>query len=446
MLFVELRFFLFFGVVIALYWRLKNDHARKLLLLAASYLFYAAWDWRFLGLIWFSTVMDYAVGRALVALRGSRWRVRLLALSIAINLGILFVFKYYNFFVAPLAGFSLRVILPVGISFYTFETISYTVDVYRGAEPARSLLDFALFLAFFPHLVAGPILRPSEFLPQLAKSHLFGDVDVRTELMRILTGFVKKACIADQLAPFVDQFFQSPSDYGTRAAWTGVLFWAVQVYCDFSGYCDIALGSAGLLGYRLVPNFDAPYLSPSLAAFWRRWHISLSRFLRDYLYIPLGGNRGSRWLTYRNLLLTLLLGGLWHGAAWHFVLWGGVHGIGLIVERSLRLRPPRWLGVATTFLFCLGALVIFRASSLQDTWTIARELVGAGVSGQESPAGALALVIALGLLHVLLQRYPTTEWWKNAPAWRFAARYGAAWALVLPCMQLGYHPFIYFQF
>src|SRR4051812_36314968 len=310
MLFTDLRFFVFFLAVFAIYWRLRNDLHRKLLLLGASYLFYAAWSWRYVGLLWFSTVVDYGVGRLLARHPRARWRRLLLAGSIASNLGILFVFKYFNFFLSPLSGWALQLVLPVGISFYTFETISYTVDVYRGERPARSLLDFALFLGFFPHLVAGPILRPREFLPQLETPRSFGAIDPRASLMLVLAGFVKKACIGDNLAPFADAFFASPADFSTAASWVGLLFWTLQIYCDFSGYSDLAIGLAGLLGYRLVPNFDAPYLSASLREFWRRWHMSLGRFLRDYLYIPLGG---SRRRVARNLLITMLLGGLWHG-------------------------------------------------------------------------------------------------------------------------------------
>jgi D-alanyl-lipoteichoic acid acyltransferase DltB (MBOAT superfamily) len=446
MLFVELRFFVFFAVVLGAHWWLRDNRWRKALLLCASYLFYAVWNWKFVGLIWLSTVLDYSVGNALAAHPTARWRRPLLTASIAVNLAILFVFKYFDFFLSPLSGWTLRIILPVGISFYTFETISYTVDIFRGARPAQSLLDFALFLAFLPHLMCGPILRPSEFLPQLESPRRFGDVDVRASLMLVLCGFVKKACIGDNLVLFVDRFFADPAQFGVGATWTGVLFWVTQAYCDFSGYSDMAIGLAGLLGYRLVPNFDAPYLSASIAETWRRWHMSLGRFLRDYLYIPLGGSRGSQWLTARNLMITMVLCGLWHGAAWRFVAWGGVHGALLIAERAIPIRRPKWLGIPMTFASWCFALVLFRAVTLSDTWVIYRGLVGRGGGVEGGPAAGLAVFAMLALTHVLLRRWPVADWGRGLSPLRFASLYGAAWAAVLPLVQLSYRPFMYFQF
>jgi alginate O-acetyltransferase complex protein AlgI len=447
MLFVELRFLFFFVAVLAVYWSLRQSRTRKQFLIVASYVFYAAWDWRFLGLLLLSTVMDYSIGRLLATrVRTARWRRTLLVASISANLFILFVFKYFNFFVSSFTGWTLSLVLPVGISFYTFETISYVVDVYRGDAPARSLEDFALFLSFFPHLVAGPILRPREFLPQLDEEKRFASVDVRKNLMLILVGFWKKACVADNLAPFVDSFFTAPAASSPLGSWAAIFLWPIQVYCDFSGYCDIAVGCAGLLGYELVANFDYPYLASSLQAYWRRWHISLSRFLRDYLYIPLGGNRGSRWLAFRNLMLTTVLGGLWHGAGWQFLTWGAWHGLGLYAERSLP-KPPRAAGVIVTFLFCCLGLALFRSPTTHIAHEILRALSGrVGIAVSRADRFALGVAVLLASVHIFFRRYPVANWWRAMPAWRFAALYGITCALMLPLASVKYRPFYYFQF
>ncbi|HSL81392.1 MAG TPA: MBOAT family O-acyltransferase, partial [Thermoanaerobaculia bacterium] len=348
MLFTEPVFFAFFAAVFAVAWLERSHARRKLWLLAASYLFYAGWDWRFLSLIAVSTLVDFGVGLGLA--RGGRPAARrtLLVASLAVNLGILAVFKYYGFFVESAVGLlsSLglepaarvpEIVLPVGISFYTFQTLSYTIDVYRGKlAPVRSLTDFALFVGFFPQLVAGPIVRAADFLPQLESPPRWRDVAFRRHLTLFLVGFVKKACVADNLAPFADRVFAAPEVYTALAIWTAVALYAVQIYCDFSGYTDMAIACAGLLGYRLARNFEFPYVASSAADFWRRWHVSLSTWLRDNRYIPLGGSRGSRLATHRNLLLTMLLGGLWHGAAWTFVAWGALHGLALAAHREWR--------------------------------------------------------------------------------------------------------------
>ena len=354
MLFVEFRFLLFFLGAFLVYWTLGNGTARKAWLLLCSYVFYAAWDWRFLGLVLASTLIDYFVGRGLSRERRPKIRTALVLTSVVGNLGILGFFKYWNFFAQ--SGGELfdwlgipyhpqvlsSLVLPVGISFYTFQTLSYSIDVYRGKlQPTRSLLDLALFVGFFPQLVAGPIVRASKFLPQLGRIHVFEQIEFRRWLVLFLVGFFKKACISDNLAPIVDRYFAQPEAYTALAAWTAVLFFAVQIYCDFSGYSDMAIACAGMLGYRLGENFDAPYLASNITAFWRRWHISLSSWLRDYLYIPLGGNRGSRLTMYRNILLTMILGGLWHGARWNFVIWGALHGIALIAHKEWQRRRAR---------------------------------------------------------------------------------------------------------
>jgi alginate O-acetyltransferase complex protein AlgI len=304
MIFTELSFLAFFALVFGVHWWLTSHRARKLWLLAASYFFYGAWDWRFLSLIVGSTALDYVVGLRLEGNDDERSRKRWIALSVVANLGLLGVFKYANFFLdsairlASALGFEasphvLGIVLPVGISFYTFQTMSYSLDVYRRELRAvRDPLDFALFVTFFPQLVAGPIVRAIDFLPQLERVRVWRDVRVRACATLFLVGYVKKACIGDNVAELVDPYFKDPALYDALSAWIAVLFYAVQIYCDFSGYSDMAIATAGLFGYELRLNFDFPYFAASIRDFWRRWHMSLSSWLRDYLYIPLGGSRG----------------------------------------------------------------------------------------------------------------------------------------------------------
>ena len=469
MLFTELRFVLFFLVVFGVHWALQRNGERKVWLLGASYAFYGAWDWRFLSLILVSTLVDYSVGLRLVR-PGARRRAWLL-LSLGANLGLLGFFKYYGFFVGSAADFArllgfephlstLEVVLPVGISFYTFQTLSYTLDIYFGRlQPTRRLLDLALFVAFFPQLVAGPIVRAIDFLPQLRERRLLERVDVRAALMLFMAGFIKKACISDNLAPIVDEYYADPALFDALSAWTATLFYAVQIYCDFSGYSDMAIACAALLGYRLCENFRAPYLAADITDFWRRWHISLSSWLRDYLYIPLGGNRGSRIFTYRNLMLTMLLGGLWHGAAWNFVLWGGLHGAALVVHREWVRRVPDGsrpkriasrLSLPLTFLFVCFCWIFFRAVGLGDSATVVRAFLLFSADGNQSLGpDVLWLLPSLAVVHSLAWRRsqaPTRAGWRAWPAWTFAIGYGLLTAVVVAFVPVGSTPFIYFQF
>ncbi|MGD2115647.1 MAG: MBOAT family O-acyltransferase [Acidobacteriota bacterium] len=474
MLFTEPVFFLFFAAVLAAAWGTRSNRSRKLCLLAASYLFYAAWDWRFLSLILISTLVDFGVGRGLASAHGpeSGRRRALLVLSLVVNLGLLGVFKYYGFFVESAVGLLSalglepaarvpEIVLPVGISFYTFQTLSYTIDVYRGElEPVRSLSDFALFVAFFPQLVAGPIVRAASFLPQLERRPHLEDVAFRRHLTLFLIGFAKKACIADNLAPFVDAVYAAPQTFDALSAWTATALYAIQIYCDFSGYTDMAIACAGLLGYRLVKNFDFPYLARSVSEFWHRWHISLSTWLRDYLYIPLGGNRGTRLATHRNLMITMVLGGLWHGAAWTFVVWGALHGVALVAHREWRRRiAPRLpealrLGVAAgalahalTLGWVLLTWIFFRAQSFSDAATLARAFLTFQSPGPRSLDPALLLLPAvLGLAHWLSARRPLERSVERLPDWAFAGAYGSAAAFVVFFLPLRSDPFIYFQF
>lgn len=468
MLFVEFRFALFYALAAGVYWTLRNNVWRKRWLLVCSYVFYGAWDPRFCLLIAFSTGVDYVVGRQLEgAADDDPARRRWLYLSLAVNLGVLGFFKYCNFFLdsawallswlglPPADRTTLQIILPVGVSFFTFQSLSYTLDVYRRRLTAvRDFADLALAVSFFPQLVAGPIMRAADFLPQLAAPRRPAEIDWRGCATLFLVGFFKKACVADNLAPTVDAFFAAPNDYGPASAALAVVGYAVQIYGDFSGYTDMAIACAGGLGYRLCRNFDHPYFATDIADFWRRWHMSLSSWLRDYLYIPLGGNRGGEWFVARNLLLTMLLGGLWHGAAWHFVLWGGLHGLALVAHRAWTRvggRLPAPVGMAMTFAFVCGCWVVFRAPDLATAGAALRALVSpvggaaatAGLPGERFWRGALPI---LALAHALTWRRVLANAWARLPAPAFATACGLAFGTMLTLLPARYTPFIYFQF
>lgn len=346
MLFYTPTFLIFFTSVLVLIGVIHKSEPRKLILLVASYIFYMWWNPAFILLIIFSTVVDYFVGGRMHREDNLRKRRLLLLLSLSANLGMLFFFKYYGFFSDSLLGLmrlfgsepswtTLNITLPVGISFYTFQTLSYTIDVYRRSIPAtKSPLNFALFVAFFPQLVAGPIVRAAAFLPQLERGpRLSCD---QTTVFLILKGLVKKVLIADNLAILTDGVFNSPGDWPSSIIWIATIAFAIQVYCDFSGYSDIAIGVSRILGFQLPRNFNHPYISRNPAEFWQRWHISLSTWLRDYVYFSLGGLRSGTLVNYRNMLITMLIGGLWHGAGWNFVLWGLIHACMLIGHRIFR--------------------------------------------------------------------------------------------------------------
>jgi alginate O-acetyltransferase complex protein AlgI len=468
MLFVEFRFFWFFLAVFAVYWSLRENRSRKIWLLLCSYFFYACWNWKFLFLIMASSALDYLVGTMLARTENPRARRGWLILSLCANLGTIAFFKYYNFFVTSAAALlawlglhpslhTLNIIIPVGVSFYTFHSMSYTIDVYRGKlKPVSNILDLACFIGFFPQMVAGPIVRASAFLPQLRTIRQFADVDGRGALVLFLTGFIKKACIADAVAPFVDRYFDAPWNFTMPSAWVAVLFYAIQIYCDFSGYTDMAIATAGLLGYQLPVNFRFPYFAANISEFWHRWHISLSSWLRDYLYIPLGGNRGPAWFVYRNIMITMLLGGLWHGGAWTFVIWGGLHGLALIVHREWVRRTGespmarsfmRWLAWLLTIYWVCVAWIFFRAVDLPHAAPALRSFLFFPSAGTEDlGAWMLWIVAALGFVHWLNFRETFSDWWRRPAAPVFAAGYGCAFAVVLLFIPPHYAPFIYFQF
>jgi len=384
MLFNSSLFLGFFAGVYAVHLALwRRRRLQNAWLLLASYVFYAAWDWRFLGLIGLSTAVDYWVGLRLDASRDEGIRRRWVVTSVVVNLGILGTCKYLGFFAESLAGLArlagielgpvtLHFVLPVGISFYTFQSMSYSIDVYRRTIPAcRRPLDFALFVAFFPQLVAGPIERAARLLPQIAGPRRIDAGAVQTGLFLLVFGFFKKLVVADNAGRLADLIFGNAGSFDSLDLTLGVLAFGVQIYGDFSGYSDIARGLAKLLGFDLMVNFRLPWFAGSPAEFWRRWHISLSEWLRDYLYIPLGGSRRGAGRTLRNLALTMILGGLWHGAAWTFVLWGVYQGALLVAQRVLfgeRELParglPRLAGMLATFALMQTGWLIFRADSL----------------------------------------------------------------------------------
>ena len=391
MLFNSLQYIVFFPIVVAIFFSLPQKK-RWVLLLMASYYFYMCWRVDYILLIIISTLVDYYAGIKMSKEKERKKRKPWLLLSIIVNLGILFGFKYFNFL-----GENINILfdqfnifynvqffdllLPVGISFYTFQTLSYTIDVYNGKTPAQKHLGiFAVYVSFFPQLVAGPIERSKRLLPQFFKEHEFSYKRARSGLQQMMWGFFKKVVIADRLAIVVDGVYNNVESYSGLVLIIATIFFAFQIYCDFSGYSDIAIGSARVMGFELMDNFKRPYFSKSIAEFWRRWHISLSTWFRDYLYIPLGGNRVVKWRWYYNLFVTFLISGLWHGAAWTFITWGALHGAYLIIEILLK-KPKNYIlkkikiehtffykiwRVAITFFLVVFAWIFFRANSMSD--------------------------------------------------------------------------------
>ncbi len=472
MLFPTATFAIFFMVVLPLSWLLMPRGERwRPFIIASSYVFYSAWDWRFVFLLAFSTVWNQVFALAIHKRTESRARKTLLAAAVAGNLALLAYFKYYGFFVTSTHNlFSLvdlnvpldvrSIVLPVGISFFTFMGISYVVDTYRGDFEPVGFGKFAAYLSFFPHLVAGPIVRPGELLPQFDSPRDPRYVDTSRAFFLIGTGLFMKVVIANYLAgSIVDQVFGAPNQHSSLEVLVGIYAYAVQIYADFFGYTNIAIGLALILGFRFPQNFDSPYSAISIQDFWRRWHMTLSRWLRDYLYIPLGGNRGSRLFTYRNLMLTMLIGGLWHGAGWTFVAWGAIHGTALVAERWWRERPGfverpwtpwrrGWHRFATFQVVCF-AWIFFRADSFADAWDVIVRLFTAW--GEPSPlvTGGVLAAIAVGIgSQYLPHRFPL------AIMARFSRLPVPAQAAVLSLALLVTHamgpegvaPFIYFQF
>lgn len=465
--FVSVTFLAFFVTVFAAYWALP-DRWRVPLLLVASYGFYAAWDWRFPSLMVAVTLLDFYAGARIDASTRLSTRRAWLGLSVAGNLGILAYFKYMNFFLDNLVRFAnaagwqlsqptLHIILPVGISFYCFHTLSYPLDIYfQKFKPIRSLLQFATFVAFFPQLVAGPITRARDFLYQLAEPKQWHPEEFQEGLIRFINGFVKKAFIADVLAlNLVDPVFRDPGRYADGTLWLALAGYSVQIYADFSGYSSMAVGTARMLGYRLPENFRFPYLSSGFSEFWRRWHITMSTFFRDYVYVPLGGNRKGRGRTLINLGATTFLSGLWHGANWTFVAWGLLHGVFITASHMLRdwskdATPSRIRSLAgwtlTTTLVCL-AWIPFRAPNFETAWLYFRHLTG--TPGERIVVSGLiaAAFAAFVVDHVFGWMSEHRERWLRAipaPAW--GVGYAALVILLLHAVPRQPAPFIYFQF
>lgn len=484
MLFNSLEYLLFFPLVVALYFALPF-RMRWVALLAASYYFYMSWKAEYAVLILIATFVNYAAAIQIHRSKNHSIRKNYLVLSLVVSLGILFVFKYFNFFMdsaSSTAGAiglgwespALRLLLPIGISFYTFQALSYTIDVYLGRqEPERHPGIFALYISFFPQLVAGPIERAGRLLPQFKKKHDFDYERVTDGLKLILWGFFKKLVIADRLAIYVNQVYGNPTDHTGLPLIIATYFFAFQIYCDFSGYSDIAIGSARVMGFDLMDNFNRPYFAKNPVEFWRRWHISLSTWFRDYLYIPLGGSRVSRKRLYLNLAVVFLITGLWHGAAWTFVVWGGIHGlyiIGYNMSRGLRekantklglVRYPgmmKYVNVFVTFNLVSFAWIFFRANSMSDALYIAGHLfsgINAGqftlkaLSGKMVPAEfiiAVASILFMEVVHLIQRHSHMRSFLTDKPLWLRWPIYYILMFSILLLGVFGANEFIYFQF
>jgi alginate O-acetyltransferase complex protein AlgI len=470
MLFPTTHFLLFFLVVAGIVAALDHRFtAKRAVLVVASYYFYAQWDWRFCFLLAFSTALSYTAGLIIGESAEDARRKLVLGVAVGLHLALLGVFKYFDFFVlsanelARSLGLEhelpfIEILLPVGISFFTFHGISYLTDVYRGdVELCRNPLDMALYMSFFPQLVAGPIVRAAYFLPQLARPSP-EPIPIAPALLLILGGLFKKVVIANYLATgLVDPVFAAPTSYGGPDLLLATYAYAVQIYCDFSAYSDMAIALAALLGFRFPANFNQPYRAQRLREFWQRWHISLSTWLRDYLYKPLGGNRHGRWKTYRNLMLTMLLGGLWHGAAWKFIAWGALHGGGLAIERMLepwlgrRSLSPAGKLVATIVVFhfvCL-AWIFFRAEDFAVAQLYIAGLGSGWAAGVQQAGPLMVALIAIGLAgqftpDSLFERLAAA--FERTHAWGLGAAAGIVVAAINALGPEGVAPFIYFRF
>ena len=469
MLFVELRFFVFFAIVLAVYWTLRSNGLRKWFVLFASYYFYGSWDWRFAMMLFVLSTGDWFFARQIAGTDIQRHRKIYVTLSLAMNLSVLGFFKYFHFFVGSAVAMAnafhlqldeptIKIILPVGVSFFTFQSLSYTIDVYRREIPVvRGLRDYLMFSSFFPQLVAGPIVRPKYFVPQMESLRHVSLQDVKNMMYLFLLGYIKKVCIADNISPFVDQVFGHPAAYSALSSIIATWLYTIQIFCDFSGYSDMAIAVAGLIGYKLVLNFNAPYLADSIQDFWRRWHISLSTWIRDYIYFSLGGGRMKyRVLVYRNLLLTMLAGGLWHGAAWTFVAWGGAHGAAQVVHQEFKKHFPatpahepwrRGISWFLTLNFVCLTWILFRSPDFATAWLMMKRYLLIDHGGATSIPLWLAFVgpVLLGG-QLLMRRLNFEDTITRLSLPRFALVYGMVWAFAIAMLPLGYRPFIYFQF
>ncbi|MAX70192.1 MAG: membrane-bound O-acyltransferase family protein [Flavobacteriaceae bacterium] len=419
MLFNSIEYLIFLPIVFIIYWLLKSNYRNQnILLLVASYVFYGWWDYRFLSLIIFSSFLDYFVGLKIESAQDQKKKKQWLLVSLCSNLGLLGVFKYYNFFADSFSSvmstvgwevdsLTLNIILPVGISFYTFQTLSYSIDIYRNQiKASKDIVGFFTYVSLFPQLVAGPIERASNLMPQIEGKRTLNNSLIKTGLFQIFIGLFRKVAIADNLGVYVDSVYANQEIHNGSTLLVATIFYAFQIYFDFSGYSDIAIGSAKLFGFNFNRNFNFPYFSKTLTEFWRRWHMSLSFWLRDYLYISLGGNRKGIVITYRNLLLTMLLGGLWHGSSWNFVIWGGIHGLFLSLEKYtfsvFKIKTFNAFGYIYTFIVVIIAWVFFRATDFSSAWAIVGKILsldyGSLFIGNINSFINALLLMCLGLL------------------------------------------------
>lgn len=491
MLFNSFTYLFFLPLVVLLYW-LIPQRFRTTLLLVASYIFYMNWKPAYGLLILGLTLVNYFLGLAID--RHNAIRKHLLIVGAILNIGCLCFFKYATFLIESLfaslkwmhglPGASLipaadapvlNIILPLGISFFTFEFIHYITDVYRGSKPVRSFRDFALFAAFFPSQIAGPIKRFQDFIHQLEEQVPFHKADFRGGIFLILQGLFKKVVLGDNIGSLVGYGFSHIDSLGTLDAWLSVAGFTFQIFFDFSGYTDIGRGSAKLLGYNVPENFNWPFIAANLTDFWRRWHMSLSTWLRDYLFIPLGGSRGTPWAVRRNVMITMVLGGLWHGAAWHYVVWGAFHGLGLVISKDwhdlvsrisplARLRPTalwHWSGVLLTLLFLFVAGTLFRASNMTETFAMLKKLIEVAPSGDLTqqflvstvPTSLFTYICFLSIRWLLSQSdssvrkaaQPLLNWWDSSRMARVVA-YSSVALIILGFAPGRMAPFIYFQF
>ncbi len=482
MLFNSLDFAIFLPVVFILYWFATNKNLKlqNLLIVAASYLFYGWWDWRFLSLVLFSTLVDYLVGVKLDKEESPSKRKLLLWTSILVNLGFLGFFKYYNFFLdnfvaafsffgTEISASSLNVILPVGISFYTFQTLSYSIDVYRRKiAPTKDFIAFAAFVSFFPQLVAGPIERATNLLPQFYKQRHFDYSKAVDGMRQILWGLFKKVVIADNCAEYANLIFNNSADYSGSTLVLGALFFTFQIYGDFSGYSDIAIGTSRLFGFDLMRNFNFPYFSRDIAEFWRRWHISLSTWFRDYLYIPLGGSRGGTWMKVRNTFTIFVVSGFWHGANWTFVVWGALNAIYFlpilladknrnnletVAQGKLLPNTKEILFMLLTFTQTVFAWIFFRANNIDHALKYISEIFSASLfkfPKFEGMAPAFTTIILI-LIFVLIEWQGRESQYAIADLglkWKRPLRYAMYYAILIAIFWFGgeEQQFIYFQF
>ncbi|MBD1432780.1 MBOAT family protein [Sphingobacterium sp. DN00404] len=478
MLFNSIDFAIFLPIVFVLYWFVtsKNLRLQNALLLVASYFFYSCWDWRFLFLLVFSTLLDYFTGLKMQEAKSKKGKWFWFWLSVIVNLGFLGVFKYYNFFVESFSEalsqiglqvnpWTLNIILPVGISFYTFHGLSYVIDIYQGRIKAeRNFVDYAVFVSFFPLLVAGPIERATHLLPQIKRQRTFDYVKAIDGLRQILWGLFKKVVIADNCAEFANQIFNNSADHSGSTLVLGAIFFAFQIYGDFSGYSDIALGTARLFGIDLLRNFAFPYFSRDIAEFWRRWHISLSFWFKDYLYIPLGGSKGGNWMRIRNTLVIFIVSGFWHGANWTFIVWGALNALFIIPSIIMKANRNNMENVAqgkllptvreffqivVTFTLTVFGWIFFRAENIGHAFQYISGIFSKSLFS--IPTIQPYYIVLLIILFILIEWFGREEQYAIANLglkWRKLFRYAFYYAIIITIFWYAgkEHQFIYFQF